>query len=262
MSKLPTPSGSVGTWGAELNDFLKVSHVASTTDDIVNGLLKEDHASITRGGKVGIGTSTPAAILEVASQGTTSTSTILRGGTAVPGSGNSTSGSYFNFSTNEDTYIRGGVATSKVNINDLGTGNTLINAIGGNVGLGINTPTEKLHVNGNVAANFYKFTNTTSKAKIQQVVYPSGTNDNFQLQLASTAGPTVFIPFNASVDYTNNSILTILNNLYAPVAGVTYKNIFTIQNLPTFATDAAAGVGGLLKDAIYITTTGEIRIKL
>ena len=64
-TKLPTPSGSVGTWGAELNDFLTQSMVGTTTGDVTNGLLKADHAAITTGGKVGIGTSTPTTLAQV-----------------------------------------------------------------------------------------------------------------------------------------------------------------------------------------------------
>ena len=49
--------------------------------------------------------------------------------------------SHFNYSTNEDTYIRGGKDGSNVLINDEGAG--------GNVGIGTPVPLQKLHVQGN-----------------------------------------------------------------------------------------------------------------
>jgi hypothetical protein len=64
-TKLPTPLGSVGTWGSELNDFLNQALVGSETANINNGLLKEDHAAVTRGGKVGVGTATPTNRLHI-----------------------------------------------------------------------------------------------------------------------------------------------------------------------------------------------------
>lgn len=64
-------------------------------------------------GNVGIGTTNPLATLYVA-RGTGSQGTAAFMGTDI--------GSYFNYSTAEDTYIRGGKSTSKVYINDGMTG--------------------------------------------------------------------------------------------------------------------------------------------
>src|SRR4030095_4570541 len=83
-------------------------------------------------GNVGIGTSPPVASLEVA-RGTGSAGTAMFRGT--------TYASHFNFSTTEDTYIRGGKAGANVLINDL--------AGLGNVGVGTAVPLQKLHVEGN-----------------------------------------------------------------------------------------------------------------
>ena len=144
-TKLPTPSGSVGTWGAELNDFLSQSMVASTTAGASNGLLKKDHAAITDGGKVGIGTSSPSARLEVASAGVGIYSSVLEGTSLMKGTVN---GCVFNNGSGEEVYIRGGLSNSAVIINDISTGNTLMNYTGGNVGIGTNAPKSKLHVIG------------------------------------------------------------------------------------------------------------------
>lgn len=86
-----------------------------------------------KSGNVGIGTSSPDGTLYVA-RGT------ANGGTAV--FAGTTNKSHFNYSVDEDTYIRGGKASSKVIINDNG----------GNVGIGTTTPGAKLDINGNTIA--------------------------------------------------------------------------------------------------------------
>ncbi|HJW29653.1 MAG TPA: hypothetical protein VJ508_10505, partial [Saprospiraceae bacterium] len=87
---------------------------------------------ITGTGNVGIGVPSPLASLVVA-RGTGNNGTAEFKGT--------TNSSHFNYSTNEDTYIRGGKAGSNVLINDL--------AGEGNVGVGTSVPLQKLHVEGN-----------------------------------------------------------------------------------------------------------------
>lgn len=64
-------------------------------------------------GRVGIGTASPLATLDVI-RGTASEGTVLFRGT--------TNNSHFNYSTTENTYIRGGKAGSHVIINDVGSG--------------------------------------------------------------------------------------------------------------------------------------------
>ena len=46
------------------------------------------------------------------------------------------------------------------------------------------------------------------------------------------------------------------------VLGNTQLDTLRIVNLPTYADDAAAGVGGLSQNTVYKTPTGELRIKL
>ena len=61
-----------------------------------------------------------------------------------------TNHSWFNYSTAEHTYIRGGKTTSEVFINDNSAGNVSIGYGGGNVGIGTITPAYDLHVSGDV----------------------------------------------------------------------------------------------------------------
>ena len=91
-------------------------------------------------GNVGIGTSAPGAKFQVLG--------LAPGGTAA--FTGTTFSSHFNFNgdSSEDTYIRGGKAGSRVIINDVSAGNTLMSLSGGNVGVGTATPTAKLHVQG------------------------------------------------------------------------------------------------------------------
>lgn len=93
--------------------------------------------------EVGIGTTTPTAKLDVA-RGTSTDGTAVLRGTTIP--------SHFNYSTNEDTYIRGGKTASQVLIGDANTGNVRLAEGGGNVGINVGAPEAKLHVAGAIRA--------------------------------------------------------------------------------------------------------------
>jgi hypothetical protein len=82
----------------------------------------------TISGDVGIGVTSPSATLEIA-RGTAPFGTLLIDGT--------THDSHFNYGSPEDTYIRGGKEGAKVIINELSGL--------GNVGIGTDSPLQKLH---------------------------------------------------------------------------------------------------------------------
>ena len=84
-----------------------------------------ERVRITSTGNVGIGTTSPGAKLDVV------------GASKFEGAVNV---SWFNYSTGEDTYIRGGKSTSKVYINDSHAADVLIANGGGNVGIGTASP--------------------------------------------------------------------------------------------------------------------------
>jgi len=113
----------------------------------VNGLQFRTNGNTTRmvisnAGNVGIGGSTdPTASLDVYRGTGTNGTAVFRGTQYL---------SHFNYSTTENTYIRGGKDGAYVLLNDVpGMGN---------VGVGLPNPSEKLEVSGNVKAASYKFT--------------------------------------------------------------------------------------------------------
>lgn len=93
---------------------------------------------------VGIGTS-PAASLDVA-RGSGSDGTAVFHGT--------TNASNFNFSSTEDTYIRGGKSTSALYLNDTASGNVYLANGGGNVGIGTTTPPDLLSIEMTTVPSF------------------------------------------------------------------------------------------------------------
>ncbi len=93
-------------------------------------------------GNVGIGTTSPTALLEV-SQALGHKGLKVTGESQFAGT---YSTSHFNWSTGENTYLRGGKNGSHVFLNDSHTGNVLIANGGGNVGIGTTSPGFKLDI--------------------------------------------------------------------------------------------------------------------
>lgn len=91
--------------------------------------------------KLGVGNSDPTATLSVGRKDSPDGTAVFWG---------TSHGSHFNYSLDEDTYIRGGKDNSKVLINDTHGGNVLMANGGGNVGIGIANPFERLAVNGTI----------------------------------------------------------------------------------------------------------------
>ncbi|CAH0997638.1 hypothetical protein EMA8858_03772 [Emticicia aquatica] len=126
----PISTGFVG--GISMNPTNGLISIYNSTASGIAGSIvtATDKFFINNQGNVGIGTSTPNASLSV-----------IRG-TGVDGTAaffGTTWASHFNYSTSEDTYIRGGKSGSKVIIND-------ISGLG-NVGIGTSNPGYKLQVN-------------------------------------------------------------------------------------------------------------------
>jgi hypothetical protein len=107
---------------------------------------------IKDGGNVGIGTATPSAKLEVA------------GSSKFLGT---THHSWFNNGSSEDTFIRGGKATSKVYINDSHSADVVIASGGGKVGIGTTAPNDKLDIGGHLRISENKIANTNKTNRIR-----------------------------------------------------------------------------------------------
>ncbi|GGD49581.1 hypothetical protein GCM10011514_12190 [Emticicia aquatilis] len=130
----PIANGYVGGISFDPTTGKLLLYNTATSGTADNTIVGVDRVFIDNQGDVGIGVSDPLATLQVAR------GTGANGTAAFEGTTNST---HFNYSTTEDTYIRGGKATSKVYINDTGA----------NVAIGNVNPTEKLHVLGNIKAS-------------------------------------------------------------------------------------------------------------
>jgi hypothetical protein len=104
-------------------------------------------------GNVGVGTSSPAALFDVES---TTTHSGLRVG--ATGTNNSYIDFYNAGAKKANLYWNG--TTSTLQLNDIGTSDTVLNGTGGRVGIGI-SPTETLQVNGTFKAgsgsNYFKY---------------------------------------------------------------------------------------------------------
>jgi len=220
---------------------------------------------INASGDVGIGTTSQLSTLAVA-RGTGVNGTAVFAGT--------TYASHFNFSTNEDTYIRGGKAGANVYLNDQATsGVTYIQANGGKAMIaGTGTPTTTLDIvraqasqlrlasASGYGTTFMAYSNGSTESLYLMVnrKYESSTfsrintgqpswtlsigaqdQDSFKLYRESAAG-------------VNTQILWIDN------AGVIYPNAQTGYAL--YATGAGLGTNGLFRPgSLYIGTTNATR---
>lgn len=139
-------TGNVGIGVASPGTKLDVNGTVNATALTINGVAVTGSQWSTSGstinyssGNVGVNNSSPSAKLHV--------SGVTTSGTAAFTGTNNTS--HINYGDgSEDTYLRGGKPTSRVIINDAASGVVLLATGGGNVGIGIGSPTAKLHVAG------------------------------------------------------------------------------------------------------------------
>jgi trimeric autotransporter adhesin len=133
--------------------------------------------SITSAGNVGIGTASPSAKLEVA------------GSSKFLGT---THHSWFNNGSSEDTFIRGGKATSKVYINDSHSADVVIASGGGKVGIGTAAPNGKLAIESKANGSGYGFyLDTLTRTGNDTVFYMTGNSSGNEFVI--TAGSNVGI---------------------------------------------------------------------
>ena len=125
-------------------------------------------------GNLGIGVFNPQATLSVGRGSGLEGTAAFRGTDHV---------SHFNYSTTEDTYIRGGKTGAVVNLNDSHNGNVYIANGGGNVGIGTTSPTDKFVVNTPFGSNGLVHTdgNISLKTYIGPEGASIGTSSNHKL---------------------------------------------------------------------------------
>jgi hypothetical protein len=158
---------------------------------ILNELSAGDIIMATGGGNVYIGhqgSSVPLASLHV------------KRGSAPEGTAKfegSTYASHFNYSTTEDTYIRGGKVASKVLINDLVAGDVTIATGGGDVGIGNAAPQARLHVNRGLSNTTAIFQGTSYNSRINsgdaEATYISGGKATSPVYVNDVSAGNVFI---------------------------------------------------------------------
>ena len=180
-------------------------------------------------GNVGIGTTNPSATLFV-TRGTAGSGTAVFEG--------STHASHFNYSTAEDTYIRGGKTGAAVYINDSHSGSVYIGTGGGNVGIGTASPTAKLHVVGDGKLTGNLTVDGNIAAKYQDVA------EWVESSQALAAGTVVVLDQTKS-----NQVIASSVSYDTRVAGV-------ISLRPGIA----LGENGAGK--VLVATTGRVRIKV
>lgn len=145
-----------------------------------------------------------------------------------------------------------------------------------NVGIGTSAPTANLHVDGDI------YFNNTDPSKFHLIQYHDVafdtlsfiqvSNNDITLEINSpTYSPAIGVNMAgvsidggggviqlAGIGAANGYVLTS-----DATGNATWQDINTkIFTLPTYADDAAAGVGGLVTGQLYKTATGEVRIKL
>lgn len=174
-------------------------------------------------GYLGMGTTSPLGRIDVRQIGNSGTlSTLLT-----------------SYGGNEDTYLRGGSSSAVVHIGDVAatTSKLLLMENGGNVGIGMTSPTEKLEVSGNLKVSG-TITGGTINAKYQDVA------EWVESSQALAAGTVVVLDHTRS-----NQVVASSKSYDTRVAGV-------ISVQPGIAL-GESGAGKVL-----VATTGRVKIKV
>lgn len=133
-----------------------------------------------------------------------------------------------------------------------GTGNVNIQPdASGKVGIGISSPTEKLHVSGGVKATSLQIEASSGIANIE-VGGPSGAYIDLKGPFSDDLDMRVGSSGNGGYISTSGN-----TNILLQPGG---SGNVAIGNIKTYANNAAAIAGGLAVNDVYKTATGELRI--
>jgi hypothetical protein len=204
----------------------------------LNGTFSSTVAIATGGGNVGVGTSSPSTKLHVASLNSSSLSS------AVPALGFANSSSVALFTNGDVAYgtlfgtMNTGVGwIQQQRVDGTGTAYSLsLQPNGGNVGIGITTPSSTLTVNGNASIG----------ANLTPSLLPHGLNTNARALVIAGSGSN---PNYGALFLTNNSAEatdTLLGTvLYAQtVSGKSGTNAATKAGISVFTVGSGGSVGG------------------
>jgi hypothetical protein len=131
-----------------------------------------------------------------------------------------------------------------------GSGNVSIQPnASGKVGIGVSSPTQKLHVDGTILTTALSVVGSSTVGVIE-VGGPTGAfidlkgpnSDDYDLRILTNGTDSVI---------SSKGILTL-----------TQLSQMLITNLPIYADNAAAIAGGLSNDSIYKTASGDLRIRV
>lgn len=235
------PSGTV--IGADASTFYLFQ---KENKDFVIGTNNLERMRVNAAGNVGIGTTSPVALLHVESATT-------HGGirVAAPTGSNSYVDFYNNGAKKANIYWNG--STSTLQINDIGTTNTIINGAGGSVGIGTSTPLDGLDV-----ATGTGITQPLNNYIGSNIYYSAGA----WKYRANGVGGAIKMTDNGSSAF---NIYTFANNASGAGAAATSVNAMTILpsgnvGLGTVAPSEVLEVNGNVKAASYLYTS-DMRLK-
>jgi len=211
------------------------------------GTAGAERLRITSGGNVGIGTTSPYAKLSIVQDITTTAEFGSFGQFTIQGATNANKLLSFGFNTATD------VGFIQAMVNGTSYNNLLLNARGGNVGIGTTSPSEKLEVNGNIkATNLLSGTYTPTLTGVYNVASSTAYELQYMrvgnvvtvsgyIQASATAANTwtrisITLPISSTFDYSyragGGGGASATNNVCAIQAGAFGTSVVYLDSYP------------------------------
>jgi hypothetical protein len=193
--------------------------------------------------------------------------------------GNSTNLRACTINTGGDIDLFDSVGTNAIKLSQ-GTNSFILN----NLGIGLTSPSFNLEVKDvNSSGKGFRITNTTNSASftvhtgagviqkgaagttvmnLDPDAHAYMANNGFNLGIGISAGISAKLHAKGSGITSGTAALLVQNNSGLDLLKTKDDGTISAANLSTYASDFAAGVGGLVANDIYKTSTGELRIKI